>query len=486
MGPMSNGDPTTAPAPTAGSTTPPVAGATGPAAPYPTAPPMAFPLAPPTAPVPPVQGPATPPAYTGPLPGGAGWTPPGSPPGTPPTAPTPTPTPGQGPRTGRTVAIAVLLVLALLAGVAGGFGLSRLADPADDTASRREVPEQPKGSPFGGRSELPAPGPGGEDEPAPRPSEELDVDAVAAKVTPGVVNLDVLTAQGGQGAGTGVVLSPDGLVLTNNHVIRGATRIVATEADSGQRYEAEVVGTARSKDLAVIQLKDAEDLDPVEIGDSSSVEVGDPVVALGNAGGTGGAPSVVTGRVIALGRSITASDESGARAQRLNNLIQIDADIIPGHSGGPLADADGKVIGINAAAASTNQISTDDEGYAIPIDDAMKIVEQIEAGEEDDVVRIGPRGVLGVSVTSVSDDPFGQGGSPVAGDGGAEGSGAEKAGVTVGSTITAVDGTRISSAEALTAALRNAEPGDEVELTWTDPQGRTRTATVTLTEGPPD
>ena len=145
----------------------------------------------------------------------------------------------------------------------------------------------------------------------------------------------------------------------------------------------------------------------VRIGDSDTVRVGDAVVALGNAGGQGGTPSVVTGNVKALGRSITASDESGSRAQRLSNLIQIDADIVPGDSGGPLANADGEVIGINAAAASTNEVSTNDEGYAIPINDAMEIVEQIKAGKASDIVRIGARGVLGVQVTNVADDPFG-------------------------------------------------------------------------------
>lgn len=529
---MSYGDPTTEPVPATGAIPmPPVtptplaptsaaptsapptslvrpAGSTPVGSGLPSGPPSAMPLRPPTAPVGPPLAPGAapagyppvPPAYNGPWPtgsgsggsglggsgGGAGWGPPGG---------QQAPTPRRG---GRKVGVALLLILALLAGVAGGFGLSRLAQPGDDTATapqRREVPELPSESPFGsGQSQDPsATVPGGTG----GSTATADVDAVADKVVPGVVNINVQTSQG-QGAGTGITISEDGLVITNNHVIRGATRIVVTDADSGERYEADVVGTAKTKDLAVIRLQDADGLDTVEIGDSDTVEVGDAVVAVGNAGGQGGLPSVVTGNVVALGRSITASDESGNQAQRLNNLIQIDANIVPGDSGGPLADADGKVIGVNAAASATNEMSSNDEGYSIPINDAMEIVEQIKSGEESDVVRIGARAVLGVQVVDVGSDPFGQsggtggtssGGSAVAGAavaGVAQGSGAAEAGVTEGSTITAVDGTEITSAEALTKALASAEPGDKVKLTWVDPAGQNHTATVVLTEGPPD
>ncbi len=505
---MSYGDPTTEPVPVTGAIpmppVPSVSDASAPPAPtvpearYPAGPPSAMPLRPPTVPMgPPLAPPgaptgypSTPPAYSGSWSGGSGgfgsdgtgWGPSGG-------APVPTPAPrGKG---GRKVAIGLLLILALLAGVAGGFGLSRISQPSDDVAStppRREVPDLPSGSPFGsGQTQepsTPAPGSGGTG----GTSATADADSVADKVVPGVVNINVQTAVG-QGAGTGITLSADGLVVTNNHVVRGANRIVVTDADTGDRYEAKVVGTAKTKDLAVIQLQDASGLDTVRLGDSDSVQVGDAVVAVGNAGGQGGLPSVVTGNVVALGRSITASDESGSQAQRLNNLIQIDANIVPGDSGGPLADADGKVIGINAAASATNEASSNDEGYAIPINDAMEIVEQIKAGRSSDVVRIGARAVLGVQVTDVSSDPFGQADTAVAGAtvaGVAEGSGAAKAGVTEGSTITAVGNTKVTSAEALTEALASAKPGDKVQLSWTDPSGQDRSAAVVLTEGPPD
>ncbi len=493
MAPMSYGDSTTAPTPVTGPLNPVVPTAAGPA--YPAGPPSAMPLAPPTAPVgPPLAAPSapygypvTPPAYTGPFPGQAGgnggW-------GQGPQQPAPAPRSGGS--GGRKVAVGLLLILALLAGVAGGFGLSRASQQSGtDTAAPPER-TTPQELPQGG---APATQPD-QDPSAPASGQgsgqTANVDDVSAKVIPGVVNINTQTAQG-QGAGTGITLSSDGLVVTNNHVVRGATRIVVTDADSGERYEAKVVGTAKTKDLAVIQLQDAKDLDVVTIGDSDTVEVGHAVVALGNAGGQGGLPSVVTGNVVALGRSITASDESGTEAQRLSNLIQINADIVPGDSGGPLANTDGEVIGINAAAASTNEVSTNDEGYAIPINDAMEIVEQIKAGKASDIVRIGARGVLGVQVGNASSDPFAPGstgqGAAVSGatvGGVAEGSGAAKAGVTEGSTITAVDGKKITSAESLTTALAKAKPGDTVELTWTDANGQSRTAKVTLTEGPPD
>ncbi len=494
--------------PTVGVPSPPTA-LTGPTAPTGPNVPAGTPLGPPTAPfnpplaspVPPAGYPVLPPAFTGtPVPpAGGGWVPPGGPIPTPRTPSAPGAAPG-GLSRGRRVAVGLLLVLALLLGVAGGFGLSQLGS-ADMTAapSTRPVPEIPSTVPTD-PSTTPStdpttePADPGATDPSVDPTDPArstaDVDKVAAAVLPGVVNINVLTAAG-QGAGTGITLSSDGLIVTNNHVVRGATRILVTDADSGQRYEAKVLGTAKSKDLALLKLEGAKGLDTVEVGDSDTVAVGDAVVALGNAGGQGGSPSIVSGNVIALGRSITASDESGNQAQRLNNLIQIDADIVPGDSGGPLADRHGKVIGINAAASSTNEVSANDEGYAIPMNDAMKIVDQIKAGKGDDVVRIGPRAVLGVQVTNVSADPFGTtpsgeavSGAAVAGV--AEGSGAADAGVTQGSTITAVDGTRITSAESLTKALADAKPGDKVKLTWTDPAGQSHTASVTLGEGPPD
>lgn len=521
---MSYGEPPTEPTPLTG---PPTA-AHPTAAPvmasvFPAGPPTAMPLAPPTAPTgPPLSAPSAPlgypvvpPAFNGPLPGQYGG---GSNGGWGNGAPQPAPVPRSGGGAGRKVAIGLLLVLALLAGIAGGYGLSQATQTRDNTAAPqdRQVPQLPPLDPSSGAGNQQQSPSGQSTDPTGQPSTQpntpgsgatADADSVASKVVPGVVNVNTLTAQG-QGAGTGITLTADGYIVTNNHVVRGATRIVVTDADTGQRYEAKVVGTAKTKDLAVIKLEDASGLQVVKIGDSDKVKVGDAVVALGNAGGQGGSPSVVTGNVTALNRTITASDESGSQSQRLSNLIQTNANIVPGDSGGPLANTDGEVIGINAAAASTNEVSTNDEGYAIPINQAMDIVGQIKAGKESDVVRIGARGVLGVSVTNASspDDPFGQNGPGQGGSGSggtgqngsqstisgatvgavADGSGAAKAGVTAGSTITAANGTKITSAESLTTTLSKAKPGDTVKLTWTDPSGGSHNASVTLTAGPPD
>ena len=310
--------------------------------------------------------------------------------------------------------------------------------------------------------------------------------AVADEVTPGVVNINTRTGRG-EGAGTGMILSGDGLVLTNNHVIEGATEIVVTDADSGEQYRAEVVGTAPTDDVAVIQLDGASGLDTVDTGDSSEVAVGDPVVAIGNAGGRGGMPTVVTGGVVATEQSITVTDEMGGGAERLSGLLQIDAPIEPGDSGGPLANSEGEVVGINTA-ASADSINgrTTGEGYAIPINAALRIAEQIESGQESADVHIGPRGVLGVSVDPTAGNS--PAASPVAGAAVidvAAGSGAEAAGAGTGSGITSLDGERVTSADDLTAAMAGRDPGDEVELGWTDANGDVRTATVTLGEGPP-
>jgi S1-C subfamily serine protease len=457
---------------------------------------------------PPLSPPSTPPGYPStppPFTGSVGGTPP--PWGGAPLAPTPGP---DGPRrngNGKGVLIGLLLVLSLLVGAAGGVAWSRISSNGPQTAAalpdqQQSQPDQQQGGDPGGSSQPTDPSsqfpgyfPGGSDQqpstdqqqPQSGGSADVDANGVAQKVVPGVVDINTLVSQG-EGAGTGMVLTSSGRILTNNHVINGATKIVVTDVDTGKRYSAKVVGTAPTKDVAVLQLENASGLDTVKTGDSDDVSTGDPVVAIGNAGGKGGDPTVVTGSVVAKGRSITASDESGGESQRLSNLIQVTAPIVPGDSGGPLANADGEVIGINSAASTNNQGSTTGEGYAIPINDALDIARQIVDGRASDTVHIGVRGVLGVQVIPASaGDALGGtsgGGAQVAGV--AAGSGAERAGVAQGSTITSLDGRQITSAEDLTSAMGSRKPGAKVRLGWTDQSGQTHTATVTLTEGPPD
>ena len=182
----------------------------------------------------------------------------------------------------------------------------------------------------------------------------LSTTQIASRIDPGLV--DVTSTLGYQQAtakGTGIVLTSNGEILTNNHVINGATSVSVTDIGNGKTYKATVVGYDESKDVAVLQLTGASGLTVANIGDSSTVGVGNSVVALGNAEGLGGTPSVATGSVTALDQSITASDESSGTSEQLTGLIETNAGIQPGDSGGPLVNQHGQVVGMDTA-ASTN------------------------------------------------------------------------------------------------------------------------------------
>ncbi len=222
--------------------------------------------------------------------------------------------------------------------------------------------------------------------------------------------------------------------------------------------------------------------DLIPLGNSSQVSVGDGVVAIGNAFNRAGPPTVTDGTVTALGRAITVRGDAGS--EQLSNLIEINAQLEPGNSGGPLFNADGKVIGMNTAAATgaIPQSGTND-GFAIPINDALTIVHQIESGRSGGNVTTGPAGFLGVSVSDNSNGSFGGNGG---GGGGVTvqrvnpGSPAESAGLTTGDQITAVDGQQVSSSTQLTQLISGKHPGDSVRLTWVDQNGNQHSANVRL------
>jgi S1-C subfamily serine protease len=310
---------------------------------------------------------------------------------------------------------------------------------------------------------------------------------VSAVVSPALVNINTdLGYQGSAAAGTGIVLTSDGTVLTNNHVIRGATRISATDVGNGQTYDATVVGYDRSHDIAVIKLTGAKGLKTVSIGNSNTATVGQSVVGIGNAGGRGGMPTVASGAITALGRSITASDQSTGDSEDLTGLIATDADIQPGQSGGPLADMDGKVIGVDTAASASYAFSEGtSRGYAIPINQAMSIVRQISAGHASATIHIGQTGFLGVQVqdatTSIDGNTRASGVSVI---GAIDGSPAQAAGLGGGSSILAVDGVTVTSPKGLTGQLGRLHPGDSVSVVWTDASGATHTSKITLAKGP--
>jgi len=218
----------------------------------------------------------------------------------------------------------------------------------------------------------------------------LDTTAATDAQSVGVVVIDtVLDYQSAAAAGTGIVLSSDGRILTNNHVVEGATSITVTVVATGVEYTAHVVGTDATDDIAVLDLIDASGLAVADLDTSGAVAVGDAVTGVGNANGTG-TLTAAAGTVLSLEQAITAQNSDGSDAEDLTGLIEVDADIESGESGGPLYDADGEVIGIDTAASSGTVNIT---GYAIPIEDALDIVTQIDAaaatGVDTDTITVG-------------------------------------------------------------------------------------------------
>jgi len=282
-------------------------------------------------------------------------------------------------------------------------------------------------------------------------------EVVAAKAQPSVVSISTTTSEG-SGVGSGVVLDTDGNVLTNCHVIEGATELVVSMG--GESYEAELVGEDSSSDLAVIRLKDVDSskLTPIEIGDSDDLSVGEWVMAIGSP--FGNEQSVSTGIVSALYRSTALPSTSGTSIYA--NMIQTDAAINPGNSGGALVNDNGELIGINSIIESYSG-SSSGVGFAIPVNYAINIASQIIDGK----TPVHP--YLGVSLTSVNAlsaraNNLGatEGALVVAvSDGGP----AADAGIQENDIITKIDGEQVTSADGLIIALREHEVGDKVTLT---------------------
>ena len=325
---------------------------------------------------------------------------------------------------------------------------------------------------------------------------------VASKVDPGLVDVvSTLGYQNGEAAGTGMVLTSTGEVLTNNHVIDGATAVKVRDVGNGRTYTAKVVGYNKTKDVAVLQLQNASGLQTVSLS-ASGVQTGQKVVAVGNALGKGGTPSVATGKVTATGKTITASDESAGNAEQLHGLIQTNAGIQPGDSGGPLLNTAGDVVGMNTAASSnisTTAFGTQSQqpatqAFAIPISEATSIASQIEAGQASSTVHIGATAFLGVEVSPASSTGgfggyFGNGDGSSASSGATvagvvNGSAAAQAGLAQGDVITSVAGHTVTSSTGVASALAAHHPGDKISISWTDQSGQSQTATVTLGSGP--
>jgi S1-C subfamily serine protease len=318
----------------------------------------------------------------------------------------------------------------------------------------------------------------------------LNNGTIASRVDPAIVDVNTIvqTTRGtAQAAGTGLILTSSGDVLTNNHVVEGSIRIQVTIAHRSGTYTAMVVGVDPSVDLAVIHVENVSGLPTVKLADSSKVSVGDPVVALGNALGLGGTPKVTQGTITALDQTITAS-ENGSRSEQLNGMIQSDVQISPGDSGGALVNRAGQVVGIiTAGEAQGFRSSTSNVAYAIPSSTAATIANRILDGQAGDGVLIGPVGYLGVGVDSLDAETAAQLGLSLTS--GAlvrsvqQGSPADGAGIVPGTVITKVNGTTIDSATDLGDALHAFKPGDRVSITWVDAQS-SHSATVTLIAGP--
>jgi len=279
-----------------------------------------------------------------------------------------------------------------------------------------------------------------------------------------------------QAAGTGMIISADGEVLTNNHVIDGATSVTVTVESTGKEYTADVVGTDATDDVAVLQLRNASGLTPVTLDTSGDVAVGDTITDVGNAEGTGDLVAA-TGTVTALNQDITVQSESGSGSESLSGLIEVSADVVSGDSGGPILDADGEVVGMTTAASSG---STDVTGYAIPITTAKTIAAQILAGTASSTITIGLPAFLGIEVASTSSSTV----TGVTLQGVVSGSPAEKAGLGSGDTITSIDGTAVTDAEQLTSLIQAHAIGDTVTVGFTGADGTTGTITATLASGP--
>jgi len=434
------------------------------------------------------------------------WIPPGGY-GQPPAGPPPS----RGPMS-RALVYLVVAVLAAAVGAGAVFALRGSGGAAPSSPVGAQDIPQPKEN-HGGAAGAP----------------DLST-SVAHKVQPGLVDITSFVHYQQQVfEGTGMVLSANGLVLTNNHVIKGSTRVTAQLVTSGRKYAAKVLGTDNAEDVALLQLEGASGLRPVTTGDSNKVRLGDTVVALGNAGGNGGLPTVTSGTITNLDRTITASDAGSGTSERLTHMFQTNAPIAEGDSGGALANTAGQVIAMNTAANSQNIGGAGTaQGFSIPIDRALLIARQIAAGHGSSTIQIGQPAFIGIAIASDprsnapsgSSNPQTQLGQlqQLAGgnQSGTNSSGrclnnetanpvpnsiapaqsgaliagvfcnapASSAGAAAGDVITGVNGHAVKSPASLRILMRQYHPGDTVSLTWVGLNGQHKTGSLKLAAGP--
>jgi S1-C subfamily serine protease len=305
----------------------------------------------------------------------------------------------------------------------------------------------------------------------------------ASPIGTGVVVIDTaLGYQGGIAAGTGMVLTRSGEVLTNNHVIRGATSIRIVVPGTKHAYSAKVVGYDLSDDVAVLKAVGASNLKTVSTAASSKLTRGQAVTAVGNANGTGKLTSA-RGSITRMGQSIVVNDDQGG-SESLSGLIETNAALQPGDSGGPLLNRSGKVIGMDTAASSGFVFrSTATQSFAIPIAKALSIAKQIESGHATTRVHVGSTAFLGIQAQSAV-GPGGVSSPGVLVAGVVPGGPAAAAGLSPGDVITAIDGRTMTSPSSVTSYLLTKKPGTKVTIAYLDELGASHSVSVTLASGP--
>jgi S1-C subfamily serine protease len=317
-----------------------------------------------------------------------------------------------------------------------------------------------------------------------------------------------------------MVINSDGLVLTNNHVIENATSITATLVATGKTYKATVLGYDQTGDMAAIQLQGASGLRTIPVGNSSTVKVGAQVTALGNAeGGSQIVPAA--GTVTGVNQTITANDPNGIDTKEtLHGMIQTDANVVSGDSGGALADAAGQVVGMTTAGNNAQFSNQQAAGFAIPINTALSVANQIVAGHGSATISIGYPAFVGIFIGGTSSNPQTQAQEQASANGGFGFGGAQQpcyrsdaqmpvpqniapastgtliigticnspasaAGITAGDVITAVNGNPVGAPSQLQSALGKYGPGSTVSLTWENVSGQRTTSNIKLKAGPP-
>jgi S1-C subfamily serine protease len=405
---------------------------------------------------------------------------------------------GQPPRRrARSFVIAAVVAGVLAAAVAGGFAAHVLTTP-DRSTTASGSKTNPSAGGFGalpgtGSGSGPASGfPSGQSGSTAPPANTTgpsDAATIAASVDPGLVDINTVVYYGqAQAAGTGMVLTANGEVLTNNHVVDGATSIYVTDVGNGHTYQATVVGYSVTSDVAVLQVVGAAGLQTVTTT-STTPSVGEQVVGIGNAGGTGGTPSYAGGAVTDTDQTITASDELNGSEEQLTGMIETNADLRAGDSGGPLVDDSGRVIGMDTAGSQTFQFGSESQGsgFAIPIAAATSVASQILAGRSSSSVHAGPTAFLGILVSASSSGGYGpnpSGGVPVAAI--LADTPAADAGLVEGDVITSVGGYAVASQDALQEVMTtDLAPGQIVAVQYTDTEGQPQSVTLTLASGPP-